>query len=114
MKKFGKVNNIKLSFTSIYHPQTNGQVESTNKTIVNILKRKVGEIPSDWADLILEVLWAYRSTTKTSFGLSTFSLSFGLEGVAPVELVWPTAIIKYYNEKDKNCTLLKDWMKLWN
>lgn len=43
MKKKNSNNEIKMSFASIYHPKTNGQVEATNKTILRILKRKVGE-----------------------------------------------------------------------
>lgn len=66
MKNFCKDNNIKLSFASIHLPETNGQVEAANKSIINILKRKVGEDPKTWADTIPEVLWAYITTYKTT------------------------------------------------
>lgn len=52
MKTFCKDSNIKLSFASVYHPQTNGQVEAVNKTIIKILKRKAGDNPKTWADTI--------------------------------------------------------------
>lgn len=56
IKKFFKVNNIKLSFAPVCHPQTNEKIEATNKSIVNILKRKVGEDPKNWANIIPKVL----------------------------------------------------------
>lgn len=93
MKNFCKDSNIKLSFASVHHPQSNGQVEAVNKTIINILKRKIGDNPKTWEDTIPEVLWAY----KTATGQTPYILAFGLEEVAPVELVWPTTIIKHFN-----------------
>lgn len=53
---FCKDNNIKLNFASSHHTQTNGQVEATNKTLVKIFKKNVGENPRNWVDTILEVL----------------------------------------------------------
>lgn len=50
MKKNCKDNEIKLSFASVCHPQTNGQVELsqlTNKIFVKILKRKIGGNPKE-------------------------------------------------------------------
>lgn len=47
LKKFCKDNEIKLSFTSVYHPQTNGQVEATNKSLIRILQRKVNDKPKE-------------------------------------------------------------------
>lgn len=66
MRSFCKDSNIKLSFALVHHPQTNGQVEAVNKTIIKILKRKAGDEPKTWADSIPEVLWAYRTTYKTA------------------------------------------------
>lgn len=99
MRKFCKENEIKLSFASAYHLQTNGQVEATNKTLIKILKKKVDENPKVWAEKIPEVLWAYRTTIKTTNGYTPFNLVFGLEAVAPCELVWPSARIVGYDEE---------------
>ena len=45
MQKYG----VKHKVTSPYHPQANGQVESTNKTLENILKKNVAYHRRDWA-----------------------------------------------------------------
>lgn len=47
---------IKVKYSSPGHPQTNGQVEVTNKTLLTILKKKVVELKSDWADELFGVL----------------------------------------------------------
>jgi transposase InsO family protein len=47
---------IRNYFSSSGHPQANGQVEATNKTIFKILKKKLGDRKEDWVDDLLEVL----------------------------------------------------------
>jgi transposase InsO family protein len=44
---------------SPYHPQGNGQVESTNKVIEAILTKTVRGNCKDWSDRLREALWAY-------------------------------------------------------
>lgn len=114
MKKLCKDNEIKLSFASVYHPQTNEQVEETNKTMVKILKRKIGENPKEWAELIPEVLWAYRTTIKTANGNIPFNLAFGIEAVAPCELIWPTTRILRYDEENNEEEISKSKENLEN
>ena len=58
MQKYG----VKHRVTSPYHPQVNGQVESINKTLENILTKTVAYHCWDWAQKLLEALWAYRTT----------------------------------------------------
>ncbi|GKV15754.1 hypothetical protein SLEP1_g26507 [Rubroshorea leprosula] len=60
---------IKLLFTSVYHPETNGMVESMNKTILEGLKPRLDQLKAKWADELNNVLWAYRTTTRTATGM---------------------------------------------
>lgn len=43
-----------------YHPQDNGQVESTNKVIEVVLNKTIQYSHIDWANRLPEELWAYR------------------------------------------------------
>ncbi|KAF5455050.1 hypothetical protein F2P56_024665 [Juglans regia] len=40
---------IKTKYSSLGHSQANGQVEATNKTLLNILKKKLGGQKGEWA-----------------------------------------------------------------
>jgi transposase InsO family protein len=51
---------IKHRKSTPYHPQANGQVESTNKVIESILTKTIQLHHKDWADILLEALWACR------------------------------------------------------
>ena len=53
---------INHRLSSPYHPQANGQVESTNKVLESILTKIVEQHHKDWADRMLEAIWAYRTT----------------------------------------------------
>ncbi|XP_075076031.1 uncharacterized protein LOC142162889 [Nicotiana tabacum] len=62
---------IKRITSTPYHPEGNGQAESKNKVIVNNLKKRLEESKGNWPELLPGVLWAYRTTTKTSTGENT-------------------------------------------
>ena len=83
--------NIKLTFATPRHSQSNGQAESTNKTIVNTLRKRLENAKGKWADELPGVLWSYRTTSKNSTGATPFSLAFGTEAVIPAEISIPTA-----------------------
>lgn len=53
---------IRHRITLPYHPQANGQVESSNKIIEGILTKTMRSHHKDWAIRLPEVLWAYRTT----------------------------------------------------
>ncbi|CAL8175330.1 unnamed protein product [Prunus armeniaca] len=93
---------IKLCFASPAHPQSNGQVEAVNKIIKKTLKTKLDQAKGCWPELLPEVLWAYRTTFRTSTGETPFSLSFGTEAVAPVEIGQPTYRTSTYEAEANN------------
>ena len=70
---------------SPYYPQANGLVESTNKTLNEILRKIVNAHKTDWDRKLQSVLWAYRKRFKTSIGATPFRLAFGLDAVMPIE-----------------------------
>ena len=73
-------------FSSPGHPQANGQVKATNKTIFKTLKKKLGDRKGDWADDLPKVLWAYRTTKRTPTEETPYALAFGIEAIIPTEL----------------------------
>ncbi|XP_071727723.1 uncharacterized protein [Rutidosis leptorrhynchoides] len=82
--------NIKQTFTSLAHPQANGQVEVTNKKIVAGIKARLGLSQTKWVDEVPYVVWAHCTTPKQSTGETPFSLVYGTEAVIPAEIRVPT------------------------
>ncbi|XP_070037120.1 uncharacterized protein [Nicotiana tomentosiformis] len=81
---------IKRITSAPYHPAANEQAGSTNKVIINNLKKRLEESKGKWPEVLPGVLWAYRTTTKTSTGETLFSLVYGAKALIPVEIGEPS------------------------
>nr|XP_009785696.1 PREDICTED: uncharacterized protein LOC104233934 [Nicotiana sylvestris] len=86
----GKSWQIKRIASMPYHPVGNGQAKSTNKVIINNLKKRLEESKGNWSEVLPGVLWAYRTTTKISTGETPFSLVYGAEALILVEIGEPS------------------------
>ena len=60
-------------------------MESTNKVIEAILTKTVRIHHKDWADRLLEALWAYHTTWHNTTGFSPYKLVYGKSVVFPIE-----------------------------
>ncbi|GJV79298.1 reverse transcriptase domain-containing protein [Tanacetum coccineum] len=70
----------------VYHPQSNGQTEVTNRAIKRILERSVGYNPKGWSKKLKDALWAFRTAYKTSTRCTPFRLVYGKACHLPVEI----------------------------
>lgn len=61
---------IKYKIITTYYPQTNGQVELSNREIKRILEKVVNPNRRDWSIRLYDSLWAYRKTYKTPLSMS--------------------------------------------
>ncbi|XP_071728219.1 uncharacterized protein [Rutidosis leptorrhynchoides] len=96
--------NIKQRFTSVAHPQANGQCEVTNRDIVHAIKERLGIKRIGWVNELPKVLWAHRTTHKNSTGETPFSLVYGSEAerremAAIREASNKQRIAKYYDKR---------------
>ena len=74
-KKFYVKFHITHKPTSVSHPQSNGEVEVTNQTILHELKIRLNEVKSLWVEELYPILWAYRTTPRIPMGESPFILA---------------------------------------
>ncbi|KAK3001975.1 hypothetical protein RJ639_022284 [Escallonia herrerae] len=91
---------ICLRFTSVAHPQSNGQTENMNRSILQGLKRKLDDAKGAWVDELPKVLWAYRTTPHSVTGETPFLLCFGTEALLPVEVGLPTVRVLQFSEAE--------------
>ncbi|KAK3023914.1 hypothetical protein RJ639_043457 [Escallonia herrerae] len=92
-------------FTSVAHPQSNGQTENMNRGILQGLKKKLNEAKGAWVDELPKVLWAYRTTPHSVTGETPFSLCYGTEAMLPVEIGVPTIRALHFSELNNNVGL---------
>ncbi|XP_070006179.1 uncharacterized protein [Nicotiana sylvestris] len=81
---------IKKITSTPYHLVDNGQAESTNKVIINNLKKHLEESKGNWPEVLPGVLWAYRTTAKISTEETPFLLVYGAEALISVEIGKPS------------------------
>jgi transposase InsO family protein len=98
-KKWCEGLNIKQSFTSVAHPQANGQVEVANRDIVSGIKARIGLSRGKWVEELPMVLWSFRTTPKGSTQETPFSLVYGTEAVIPAEIAVPTHRVTAFSEE---------------
>ena len=58
-----------------------------NKTIKHNIKTKLKNLKGRWTDDLLEVLWAYRTTARSTTREAPFSLAYGYEVTVQSNLV---------------------------
>ncbi|GKA07730.1 reverse transcriptase domain-containing protein [Tanacetum coccineum] len=81
--------NIQQMNTAIAHPQANGMVERANKSLMEVIKSRLGRDRAGWVDELPNVLWAHRTSLKTSNVETPFSLTYESEAVIPAEIGMP-------------------------
>ena len=67
--------------------------------------RRLDAYKGKWADELPKVLWAYRTTSRSTTGETPFSMAYGFEAVLPVEVSIPTDRVTRY-EEGRNAELM--------
>jgi hypothetical protein len=70
----------------LYYAQANGQTESSNETLIKLIKKKTEENPKRWHEVLSEALWAHRISKCCGTKVTPFELVYGQEGILPMEV----------------------------
>jgi transposase InsO family protein len=60
VRQFAESLKINLLVSSPYYAQVNGQTESSNKTLIKLIKKKIEENPKRWHEVLSKALWAHH------------------------------------------------------
>ncbi|XP_034201076.1 uncharacterized protein LOC117615986 [Prunus dulcis] len=77
---------FKLLQSTPYYAQANGQAESSNKLIINIIRKMLEKNPKQWHVKLLETLWAYRTSKREATGMAPYALTYGHDAILPMEI----------------------------
>ena len=72
-----KLMGMQKIWTSLYHPQTNGQCERLNSTLINMLGTLPPEKKSEWKNDIGLLVHAYNCTRNSAMGFRPYYLMYG-------------------------------------
>jgi transposase InsO family protein len=81
--------NIELGHSTTYCPQGNGLVESSNKSLIRIIKKMLSKNKKSCDSHLNYVLWDYRLSTNKALGTSPFQLVYGIDVVFPLHISLP-------------------------
>ena len=76
----------KLTFSTTFHPQTDGQTEQVNGVLNQYLRNFVSADQKDWADYVGLAEFSYNAVTHSVIKQSSFKVAYGVEPLQPTDL----------------------------
>jgi transposase InsO family protein len=68
---------IEHRVSTAYHPQTNGQVETSNRQLKSILNKTIEKGGKDWSKKLDGALWAYQTAFQTPICMTPYQFIYG-------------------------------------
>jgi hypothetical protein len=86
MASLGKLLNIKMNYSTAYHPETDGQTERTNQTLESYLRMYSSYQQDNWANLLPIAEFAYNNSPHSATQVSPFFANYGYNPRANITL----------------------------
>ena len=83
-----KLTGVKKLRTTPYRPQTNGQCEKFNSTLINMIGTLPHKMKYNWQDHVNTLVHAYNCMDTTGTKFSPYYLMFGREPNLPIDIVF--------------------------
>jgi transposase InsO family protein len=102
MVSFCQKYNIVLGNSTTYYPQGNRLVESSNKSLITIIKKVLTENKKAWHVHLKYTLWENRIGTKKSIRMSPFQMVYSTDVVLPINLSLPVMKLWQDSKEEPN------------
>jgi hypothetical protein len=90
-KELGRLMDVHLAMSTAFHPQTDGQTERANRTLVTMLRNFVDQRQTNWDLLLSAAEFATNNAINTSTGVSPFFFNTGIHPNVPMSLLAPSS-----------------------
>ena len=77
----------KLLFSTTCHPQTDGQTEVVNRTLLTLLRAIIQKNLKTWEECLPHVEFAYNRTVHSATKFSPFEIVYGFNPLTPLDLL---------------------------
>jgi transposase InsO family protein len=84
--KFAESLKVKLLSSLPYYAQANGQAESSNNSLIKLIKKKIEENPKRWHEVLSEALWVHLISKHSATKVRPFELVYRQEVILLVEV----------------------------
>ena len=85
-KNVCKLLKIEKIQTTAYHPQSNGALERSHRTLAEYLRNFIEEDQTDWDEWLPYAMFTYNTTPHTSTSYTPYELVFGRQATLPTSL----------------------------
>ena len=93
-KSLFKLCGTKISMSSTYHPESDGQTERTNRSLEDMLRMYVGKRQLSWDKWLYLIHFAYNQQKHSSIGMSPFYALYDQECRTTMSLATPNSKLK--------------------
>ncbi|KAF7815025.1 Transposon Ty3-I Gag-Pol polyprotein [Senna tora] len=77
----------KLLFSSVAHPQTDGQTEVVNRTLTTLLRAIIQKNLKNWVNCLPHIEFAYNRVVHSSTSFSPFEIVYGFNPLTPLDML---------------------------
>jgi len=77
----------KLLYSTTYHPQTDGQTEVLNWTLIQLLRAIIQKNLKNWEDYLSFIEFAYNHSVHSTINYSPFEIVYGFNPLKPLDLI---------------------------
>jgi hypothetical protein len=100
------ITGVKLKMSTLYHPQTDGTSERTNKTVVQSICYHVERNQKGWVKSLPRIRFGMMNTVNTSTGFSGFQLKLG-RSLRVIPLIVPDRLPETTRESTEAFDMIK-------